>query len=192
MQQACLISLGLVTALVLSACATKSPETLPAPQAPPPMDEKAIVKPAPRKAPDAETPARRPSPPKVTAQPAAEATPPGRPTPSPQPESRELGSLVTEGSVESRENGQWVFVSNKAPAENDPALFEEAIALNRVRAGLKAVGLPDFAQNAKITGGTISMEVPAGSSQESLATAVNTALKADGIQKVRVTVPPGS
>jgi hypothetical protein len=68
-----------------------------------------------------------------------------------------------------------------------PALFEEAIALGRVRSRLKgSADLPgDIAERSKISEGTVIIPFGANTSPDRAAEAISMVLAVDGVQRVR-------
>lgn len=97
-----------------------------------------------------------------------------------------IATFVTAGQLESATSGQLVFASNNAVAQEDQGLFEDAILLSRVRAGLAAVAEPNLASTAKVSSGTVTLDVPASSEPKAVAAAVDTALNTNGVRKVQV------
>jgi hypothetical protein len=171
---------ALIVSSFLAACATR-------PVSPPPPPEPAAV-------PDKATVTKPSTPVSRQTKPVESAPEPPVARPTPKPVSRpvektptvSIPQLVTAGKLESASAQSLVFVSNQPMPAEDQGLFEDAIILNRVRAGLKAASLPEFAGAARMASGALTLEVPETSQEGSVADAVNTALKAEGVRKVVV------
>jgi hypothetical protein len=101
-----------------------------------------------------------------------------------------IATFVTAGQLESADAGQLVFVGKNATAQEDQGLFEDAILLSRVRAGLAAVAEPALASTAKVSSGTVTLDVPANFEPQAIGAAVDTALNTTGVRKVQVTMTP--
>jgi len=97
-----------------------------------------------------------------------------------------ITTFVTAGQLESAEPGQLVFAGNNASAQEDQGLFEDAILLSRVRAGLAAVAEPNLASTARVSSGTVTLDVPPNFEAKSIGAAVDTALNTTGVRKVQV------
>ncbi|MEX1117433.1 MAG: hypothetical protein WEB60_01435 [Terrimicrobiaceae bacterium] len=141
------------------------------------------------------SPPRPKAPAKIATKPTAQSAPPTsaeRPgadeavAPESPTNNSPIASLVTAGRLESATSGQLIFASNSAAPAEDQGLFEDAILLSRVRAGLKAVAEPDLASTAKVSSGTVTLDVPAGFEPKTIAAAVDTALSTSGVRKVQV------
>ena len=188
------LSLG----VLLTGCSTPSPQP-PAPSivviAPAPVDSKTIKRPTQSR----RTSKPRPKPPtKITSQ-STDRTAPQAATAAPAPEapvipktpatSAPIATFVTAGQLESASTEQLVFAGNNAAVQEDQGLFEDAILLSRVRASLKAAAEPDLASTAKVSSGTVTLDVPANYEPKTIAAAVDTALNTSGVRKVQVNVP---
>ncbi len=107
-------------------------------------------------------------------------------TPQASPTTTPIATFVTAGQLESVTSGQIIFASNNTAAPEDQGLFEDAILLSRVRAGLAAVAEPELASTAKVSSGTVTLDVPASSEPQAVASVVDTALNTNGVRKVQV------
>ncbi len=157
----------------------------------PPKRKRTVSKPTPKPRPKpqiqpqvAETTSDQPAPPAAIDAPAPEA-----PVTTESPAiGAPLATLVTAGQLESSSSTQLVFAGNNALAQEDQGLFEDAILLSRVRAGLAAVAEPNLASTAKVSSGTVTLDVPANFEPKTIAAAVDTALNTTGVRKVQVNV----
>jgi len=145
----------------------------------------------------------------VSQGPVPESTPPVKPVPavqpkppkpSPPPQAREaetpppqvsIAQFVSKGRFVGASAGEQIFQSHSADPGVQPALFEDAIILNRVRGALKATS-PEFAvtaAQARVSGGVISLSLPPGTGARQAAAAVDAALAVEGVRAVRTLVP---
>lgn len=97
-----------------------------------------------------------------------------------------IATFVTAGQLESAASGQLVFAGNNASAQEDQGLFEDAILLSRVRAGLAVVAESNLASTAKVSSGTVILDVPSNFEPKTIGAAIDTALNTSGVRKVQV------
>lgn len=191
LQRACFYALG-ATSFLVASCAPK-----PQPRAFPASVTGSSEYPKPAKIPGVSSPSTTPAPtrqipdaPNPQSQKPANAAPPQslpRTDASPPAKAAEISQYVTKGIPTEESPSVILFRSKSADPSSTPALFEDAIILNRVRTALKAAS-PDFshiAGAARVGSGIITLELPPEWPARQAAAAIDTVLGTEGVQGVK-------